>query len=293
MAGVFGYSGKCSFNGTRIDFQSLNLVCEEEFIDTTGLRGTRSRVGERVRAGVRRIHGPLRLQPSTLEWTYFLQAIMGGTPTGSGTVTYPLADTLPTQSVIVDDNMKVMTYTGCAVDKATISAKQEQQIVELQLDLVGQDESVANAGTFPAGSIDTTTYPLRFYDCAGAITINSVVYNAKELTLTIDNAIDKDRFFNSQTLVTVQPTDRHIAFSALLPYGDASAPYNTIGVAGCAVTIVFTYGSAVLTFSFNNVKFPRKSPHWAGREESFLTLEGQVYRTGTTLEMSTSLNPGP
>ncbi len=294
------FQGKLSFNGHRIDFQSSDLVCEQELIDTSGLRGTRSRPGERVRAGIRRVHGPIKVQPTSLEWTYLAQAIMGGTPAGT---TYPLGDTLTSNDVVVDDKMQVMTYPATSIDKMTLHAGQEQQIVEATLDIVGKDETIGAANTFGGATIDETTFPFRFYDSASAISIGGVVYQAREMTIVIDNAVDKDRYFNSQTLVTVQPTDRHVHFTAKLPYGDAVAAYNLsstggvdpadTGAQGVAVSVVFTFGGASMSWTFPNVKFPRKSPHWAGREESFLDLDGICYSSGATAEASLTVVPGP
>jgi hypothetical protein len=295
MSGVYGEFGQLGIDtvnpvGTRLDFQRSTLGLNQEFIDTNGLRGTRSRSGERVRDGLRRVNGQIVLQPNSLEWASLLAWAMGGTPSGSPTVTYPLGDTLSSRFVTIDKVAKVFTYNGVCVDTMTIKGEDgPEQVLECDLDCVGIDETEANAGTFPALSLDKTTQPFRFYDAV--LTLNSTTYKAKKFDFAVRNVIDRDRFFNSQTLVTVQATDRHCAFNLMLPFGDASALYGT-SVSGISASIVVTLGGAVMTINFNNVKFPRKTIE-VSRPEILVPVEGLVYMTGSTLECNIQLNPGP
>lgn len=294
MAGVSGFSAFMGIDTVNpitvaFDFQSEQLVCEEEFLDTNGVRGTRSRAVERNRQGNRRIHGPIELQPTTVELSNLLAWCLGGTPSGSPTVTYPLGDTLSTRYVTVDRVAKVFTYNGVAVDNLTITGSQGQPM-KFHLDCVGQDETVANAGTFPAGLVlDITTQPFIFTDLV--LSVAGTSYNAKEVSIGISNVIDKERFFNSQTLVSAIAHDRHITVSTSLPYGDAVAVYGASTIAGgVAVVATFTNGTSVLTLTFVKVAFPRHSPHVPGRVEIMLPLTGKALKSGTTLELVTTLH---
>lgn len=273
----------------RFDFQSENLILSEDFKDTNGLRGTRSRAGERIVAGIRHVAGQITLQPNSLELANLLQWIMGGTPTGTPAVTYPLADALQTRFVTVDRVAKVFTYNGCVVDKCHIKGSQGEPLV-ITLDVCGLDETIAAAGSFPVIALDTTTQPFMFFELA--ITIGGVTYQAKDVDITIDNAIDKDRFFNSLTATALIAMDRHITVSFSLPYGDATTVYG-LGAAGTAVVATFTNGGAVLTLTMGRVAFPRHSPSVAGRQEVMLPFSGTAYKNGSTLELVTLLNPGP
>jgi hypothetical protein len=269
----------------RYDFQRENLVCDENFIDTNGLRGTRSRDISRVRQGNRKVHGQIVFQPTTLELSTLLPWILGGTPTGSGTVTYPLADALTSRYVNVDRVEKRFTYSGVVVNKATFRGS-EGNPLELTLDLVGVDETVASTA-FPSISLDTTTPPLIFTDLV--LSVNSTTAQCKEFTLEIDNAVDADRFFNSQTLTSGYARDRHVNIDHPLPYGDQSALYNP-GVAGVAVTATFTDGSSVLEFSLAAVDYPRHSPYAGGRNEIMMPMRGTAYKSSGTLELVTTLH---
>lgn len=293
MATAVGYQAQLGISASnpvdaRFDFQRESLVCDEEFIDTNGLRGTRSRDISRVRAGNRRMHGQIVLQPSSAELALLFPWILGTAGAGSPTVAFALADAAATRYVTVDRVSKVFTYAGVAVDRATFRGR-EGQPLEVTLDLVGQTETVGNSGTFPALSIDTATQPFVFTDLA--VTVATVAYEVKEIELVIDNAIDKERFFNSQTLSAVHALDRHVMFNTRMPYGTASAVYNT-GSGGAATVLTFTGpGTQVLTFSMVKVAYPRKSPSFVeGRAEELIPLQGIAYKSSSTLELETSLH---
>jgi hypothetical protein len=270
----------------RFDFQSERLACAEDFLDGNGLRGTRERDISRVRRNVRRIGGQLALQPNAAELALLLPWALGADASGT---TYALADTLPERYVSVDRVAKVFLYSGCKVDRATFRAGQGEAL-QLALDLVGQDETVGNAGTFPSLSIDVATGPFIFTDLA--LTIGGTTYNAKEFELTIDNKLDKQRFFNSATLVSVVPTDREISLRTSLPYGDATTAYNS-GPGGVAVVATFTNGTVSVAFSLVKVTFPRRSPHVPGRSEIMVPMEGTAYHSGSTNSLVVTLDSTP
>lgn len=291
MAPIYGFQAQLGIDTAstvtkRFDFQSESLACDEEFIDTNGLRGTRAHAVERLRQGNRRVGGQIRLQPTAVELANILEWILGGTKSGT---TYPLADALTDRYVVVDRGSKVFSYNGVVVDKCTIRGAQGEPL-DVTLDVVGKDETVGNSGTFPSLTLDTTTGPFIFTDLA--FSINATTVQAKEVEIVIDNKVDKDRFFNSQTATALYAMDRVITLKTSLPYGDANALYNT-GVGGVATTATFTNGATSLLFDFAKVAFPRKSPTVPGREEVMLPLEGTAYKSGTTLELVTTLDSTP
>lgn len=292
MAGYWGYVSQLGIGtadpvDTRYDYLSENLQCVEEFVDTGGLRGTRSHVIERVRAGMRRIQGTITMQPTAVELAALLPWILGAAASGT---TFALADTLTSRYVTVDRGGKVFTYSGCLIDSATFRCGQGQPL-QLVLNVVGSDEAVANAGTFPALSIDVATNAFMMTDLA--ISIASTAYNSREFELTIENNVDKERFFNSQTLSTgTKAMDRHVRTRLSLPYGDATAVYNT-GAGGVAMTATFTNGLVSLLLSMVKVAFPRRSPTVPGRQEIMVPLEGIAYRSAATLELVATLDSTP
>lgn len=292
MAPTYGFQGQLGISANnpvdvRYDFVSEHLALDETFLDLAGLRGTLARPVERERQGNRRVSGPIVLEPTAVELAAILPWLMGGTPSGSGTVTYPLADSLVDRYITVDRGSKVFTYNGCRPASWTLHGTQGEPL-RLTINVVGKDETPGNSGTFPSLSLDTSTAPFIFTDLA--LVINSVTVQCPEFEVSCDWGVDTNRFFNSQTATALIATDRHIKVNTRLPYGDDSTSYN-LGVAGVAGTATFTgAGTAVLTMTFASLIFPRKSPTVGGRQEVLLPLQGEAKKTGSTLELVTQLH---
>jgi hypothetical protein len=287
MAGSYSYATKLGVDSAdpvtkRFDFQRESLVQLIEHRDTNGLRGTRSHSVERNLESLKRVGGQLILQPNVVELGLLLPWIFGAAGSGSGTVTYALAETIPTRYVTIDRVAKVFTYAGVGVDTATFRASQGEPL-ELELDCIGQTETVGNSGTFPAIDIDLTTKPWMFHNLA--LSIAATTYNTRDFSLTVSNFIDRERFFNSQTLTAVNAMDREITISATLPYGDASAVY-TSGMAAGGVAAVATFtnsDSDVLTFTIVKAAAPSLSPVVEGpRSEVFLRWNAVCFKSSTT-----------
>lgn len=265
------------------DIMSEDLVLNQESINGNGVRGTRSHTVERVRAGLQRIGGPVRMQPSAADYHALLPWALGANAaTISGTnKRYDLAETLPSRYVTIDRHAKVFTYATVGVQTFTLRAGQGQ-MAEVELGLLASTETVANAGTFPAIYPDVTTNAFVLSDLV--LTVGGTTVTPQSFELTVNNDLDPDRFFNSNTLTALVSRDREVMFKTRLPYGDATALYNTGAGTGVAVAATFTQGSWVMTISMQKVVFPPRSPAVAGREEVMLDLEGRAYRHGTATD---------
>lgn len=288
MTAAIGTLGKLGIGASSpvtswLDFQSETLKSKQEIFNGNGVRGTRSHTVERTRASIERVGGGISLIPNAAELAAVMEWIMGGTPVGT---TYPLADTLPSREVCVDRVTKVFTYTGCKVDKATFKGSQGQAL-SLDLDVVGLTETIGNAGTFPALSLDVLTGPFMFSDCV--ITAGGTTLTPKDITIEINNMIDRDRFFNGLTMASVETVDREITFTCTLPYGDQSTLYNA-GSAGVQVVCTFTNGTVSVAFTMVKVVYPKDAPNIEGRKEVMLPITGRAYKSGSTLELVTVLD---
>lgn len=267
----------------RFDFIGESLALKETFTTADGLRGTRTRSISRVRAGNRVVAGQLTLQPNTAEMVLLLPWILGGTASGTS---YPLAETVPSRYVVVDRVTKVVSYTTVRVNKALFRG-QEGKPLELILDLIGCDESVGNAATFPSLTVDMATPPWMFSDMV--LSVNSNPYSCKSFELTVDNMLDSGRFFNSQTLNTnFNAKDRKISVRTSLPYADAVAAYN-VGAGGCPTVATFTNGVDILTLTMAHVAYPRESATVQGRNEVMLPLNGIAYHDTALGELAVVL----
>ena len=273
----------------RLDFLKAAIgIHDEELLDGNGMRGTLSHDISRVRIGRRRVHGRIEITPNGVELSEILQWVLGGTTSGSGTVAYPLADSLITKYVAVDFNAgNLHTYSGVAVEKAVIRAEQGG-LMFVELDLIGQDETIS--GSFPSLAIDAANAPFVFMDAV--VTVSGTTVTPRSFSWTIDNKIDKERFFNSQTLTALNKQDREISFECLVPYGDFSALYGA-GAAGVSASAVLTNGGAVLNLSTPALAYPRITQEIEGRSEIMMRIAGKCYKSGANLELTATLNPGP
>lgn len=289
--GMIGQCGIDSANPTtvRFDYVDEELVMREELINGNGLRGTRSHDISRVRSGPQRIRGPIRFQPNAIETSTLLDWAMGGTRSGTGASATPwlftLADTLATRYVQFDRVAKVFTYAGVGVQEAVFRFEQHQPLA-FDYTCIAQTETVGNAGTFPATSINTASGPWILADLV--LSVNSVTCTPKSGSITIKNFIDEDRFFNSNTLSAVNAQDREIIFATSVPYGDMTALYAA-GASGVSVVATFTNGLNILAMTMSKVAFPRESPGTRGRTEIMLNINGRAYADGATKELAISL----
>lgn len=297
MAPVAGFNAKAGIGATStvdkpLDFLSETLAANEVVLDRAGLRGTREHPVEVLRLGTRRPGGQLIMQPTAVEWSNLLPWILGTDASGT---TYALAETCQARYLTIDrsdgTDGKVFTYDGVKVNRATIRASQGE-LLTCTLDLEALDETVGNAGTFPAITLDTTTTPFVFSDCA--ITVGGTTYTSRDFELTIDNKLDVDRFHNSNVRTALIAQDREIMVGLNPGYGDAEALYGTGSVAGAAVVATFTNGAVSLVFSLVKVVFPReKGPNAAGKSEIMLPLRGKAHKSGSTLSLVTTLDSTP
>lgn len=281
----------------RFDFMRGSIGKRQELLNGNGLRGTLEEDISRIRTNFYRVNGSISFQPNAIELSLLLPWILGANVSGT---TFALADSLQTRYVQTDQVVKVFAHAGCAVNRATFRASQGEAL-SVDLDIIGQTEGAivtstytegvpGSSGTFPSIAIDTATGPFIFTDLA--LTVGGNTYNARDLTIVVDNGIDANRMFNSATLVSAVKMQRKITFRTELPYGDAAAVYGA-GAGGLAVVATFTNGTVSIVFTMPAVAFPADAPRIQGRNETMLTIEGNAYHTGSSDSLTVTLDSTP
>jgi hypothetical protein len=298
MAGFFGKRAKLMIGTASPPTVGLNYVSDglkrhRSVADLMGLGGTFSHFAARCRPSLQPVAGPLVLYPTPVELVTLLPLMLQGTPVGNS---YPLAD--PVQLTTFNYwkllASKIHKFAGVAIAAWTLRARQGEAVT-LSCDLIGQTlDPTALANTFPAYSFDQTTKPFMFHELI--LTVGGVAYQCKEFALSLDWAVDAGRFFNSQTLQGVYPTDRIITLSHDNPFGDAEALYGTDQDAGVSASAVFTSGGTSLSLSMPAVQYEDDSPTVPGRDEVMLPLTGvcRVASGGAALsELAVVLDSSP
>jgi hypothetical protein len=276
MAAVYGWQGKLGISSgspvtIRYNFVVADMALEETLHNNSGDSATRDELALRTRLNSRAPDGTIGFEPTPIEWYALLEWILGGT--GSGT-SLPLADTLPTRFITLDDTVDVKTWDGCVAGRATISSGQQQPL-KLDLEVNGIDEALGAAASFPAIAFDDTFGPYMHAD--GVFVINSVTVRPKQWSLTIENMPDTERYFNSNTRINIPSKGRRFTWNFQLPYGDYAAAYGLQAAdVGCSAT--FTAGAFSLAFSSTRVRFPRQGPKGRGREEEIMLVPNGVAR---------------
>lgn len=277
--GVFGKAGFGSSSTVDkfLEILSENVRLVRPILYNGGIVGSRSQPGERTREGQRSISGSVTCTPSPVELDALLPYIVGGS---ESTDVFPLAETLPAAYWAFDRHTKVYVYSGVKVSRATFSASRGG-FLSLSLDLIGIDETEGNAGTFPAITVDLASQPYVMTD--GALTVNSVVTQFDDWSLTIDNQLEVQHF-NSLAATRINETGREVSCGITVPHGDAAAAYG-LAVGGVAISTVFTNGGRSITFSTSKVQVQKESPVISGRGEIFLAVNGIARKNGSTNEL--------
>lgn len=260
------------------EFISESLQMIQTHANTQGVRGTRSRLAPRTRIVTEQISGSLVLNPSVTELDRLWPRILGGATSVGVT---DVADTLPEFQVMVDRVTKVFTYAGCRVSRATLSGTQGQPL-SVTLDIEGETESVGNAGTFPAITIDTDTM-FVFSDIT--LTLDSVAREVTTFSLVIDNVLDTGRYLNSVTRAEIPAQDRQVTLDVTIPYTTDADDLHDLAIAGIDGSLAWADGSTTYTFDFGNLKSAARSPVVSGKTEILLPLTFDCYKSGSDSEV--------
>ena len=269
------------------EYKSFGLGKHNTVLSTDGIRGTRSHPVERTRAGVYTISGSIVTEPGPTDLDAFLPLILGGSPTGSPTITYPVAETVGAFNVTLDRVAAGHTDGGCKVDTARFSA-QQGSILELAMEIEGLTETIGAVSGFSA-LVPSLQSPFVLMDAA--LTYNSTSYQFRGFSVAVHNSLKKDRFMNNSGRTDLPALDRIVEVELSLPYtSDTTGLYDNNVTSG-AVVITFTNGSNVFTITLPAVQFPTEPPDTPGRDEILLPLRGIARKTGTTSEITCTNNP--
>lgn len=281
--GTLAKLGTGSTSTVDIPFEFLSETLQKKMAmkPTEGVRGSRSRPIERVRADAYTVMGDLTMNPSPVEIDT-LGYYATGTAKSGGNV-FVLAETVPDFYVAIDRVAKVPVYAGCRCGKWVLRSG-EGRFLESVMSVIGKTETVGAAASFPSLTLNLGPQYI-FYDAA--LTIGGTTYSVKEWEVSLDNGL-KPRNMNSQSATDIPPTDRIVKVSLKLPYTSSEVALYDVGNTGAAVVLTLTNGQTSgcsLILSMAKVVFDTESPNVGGRDEILLSLNGQAFKTGSTDEI--------
>lgn len=269
-----GASGSASTR--EFEFLSCSMAPDHEHVQSAGMHGYRDYIAEGVVEGVKRCRGVLEIEPRPDDLAFLLPYILGAAASGT---TFALAETLPTLVLDVDKGPKICRYDLCKINTATFKSSAGRPL-SLSLDIIGVAED--STITFPSIAASLSTMQ-PYVHHQGVVTINSVVYNADELEMMIDNALLGDRFYQSQTLIGIPEGDRIVTVAFTSPFtSDENALFN-LAVAGLGGTLAYTNGGCSFTSTFGKLQKPQKGPGIPAKVQEVTNRHAfQSRRTGST-----------
>lgn len=273
-----------------LNFSAFSPGVTQELRDANAMRGTFDKDSNRVVPSRKIVTPSFAGEPTAAELLYLLELAMYGTPTGTTTKAFPLANT-PKESYwhFSPNNGDTWFLSGVACDSCTLQAAQGEPLT-MSMDLVGKDFSLAHAA-IPALTPDQTTRPFMLNGCV--LQVGGVAKPIRGFTWRIMHNIDRGRFLNSLTLTDLIQSARQITCAVEIPSGDAAGLWDD-GLAAAGTTLVATFtnaGGGILTISFGTLRFPARSPEF-GPVEGYQTIDGEGYRVDANPPVSVTLVQG-
>jgi hypothetical protein len=278
------YRGRVTLGGNYAEFVSDTIKQEIEVVQDEGIRGTRSRVMERLVLGNVKVGGNMVFNPTPVEMAFLLPLV-----TGSSTTATVLTDALADVTVIKDSGTVTDTFIG-RMSKYTFEFEPGEK-VKLTADFVGKSRSVGAGGSLSTAP-DITVAPYFTAQMGSGITIGGTVYQIAKATLSIDNKISPTYMAQSTTATDLEPTDRIVMLELETKYNAAENALLILNEAGPIIgsaltaSLALTNGANSMTFTFGALVAPPETITIPNRAAKLrLPLRFQCYKVGTTLEV--------
>ena len=285
MTEQMGYGVRMTIAGTAVEFVSHDIKETIEIVEDEGIRGSRTRVLERVAMGNKKVAGSLTMEPTPAEMSLILPFV-----TNSGNAV-SLTDTMQDVTIVIDNITKKYTYLG-RFTSLHITGESGKKI-QLKLQFVGKTLTVATGGTL-TGTPDITARPYMFYDAGSGLTLASTTYQIDKFDLGIDNKIEPT-FMQGQTATDLEPTDRVVTLGVQTKYTATESNLFDLAQAGPTIgtpltgAIAFTNGSNSMTWTFGALVAASESVVVPNKKPLRLPLNYHSYGVSTTKEVVPTL----
>jgi hypothetical protein len=267
------------------EFVADRMRCYEEVTSLAGINGSRSEQQNRNKVTRLHIDGEIVSLPNAKELALLLPRGLGAAAAGN---VFNVTNTLPEYFITSDRGTNVHTWNNCKTGRMSFNAR-ENGGLELTEFIVGKTETKGAAGTMPALTIDETTQNFILPELA--CTIGGTPFAVDGAQFVIDNQL-RVRFANSLTATDITPTRRIVTFNTRVPWGDAAALYVN-GASAIPIVLTFTSGGTSLNVSFPACKWPKSTPTVDDFGELWLPIDARCLASGTTPEVTFTLDSTP
>lgn len=274
-----------------LNFASFDPGVSRELGNFNGTRGKFWNDDNRMLETRHAVQPSFSSEPTAPELAVLLKWIMGGTPTGSTTKTYPWSNTAAARYLHFKPNVGEEWFLSeVGVNEANFTAASGGALT-VDLGLIGKT-SDATRTNFPSLTYDTTLQPFILSHLV--FTVGGVARAVQDISFTVSGGIDTERFLNSLTLTALLRVSASLGVSFSVPSGDNASQFWRSGVTGASATAVFTNPttSAVFTLDFPKLRYPGRSPGFSPGSEGFIRINAQPVSTAGGEPVTVSLNPG-
>lgn len=276
---------------TALQFAVFDPNVVDEQTDTNATRGTFFKDSNRILQNRIMVTPRFSSEPTAPEMAVLLEWIMGGTPTGTTTKTYPWSDTPLARYLHFKPKAGEEWFISqCAVDNALMQASVGGALgFDIDGVAIGYDDTRTN---FPSLTYDQTLQPFILSQLA--LTVAGVDRKPRSISMQVIGGIDRDRYLNSRNLTALQRVNGGFMFSFEVPSGDNAAGFWKAGVDDVAGSAVFTNAStgAVLTWDIPAMRWAPTSPTHEPGGEGFIRINALPVRVSTATPITITLNPG-
>jgi len=261
------------------------------------ITGDRSEHGERARQGPNLYAGDITFGVSPSEMAFWAPYFMGSV--ASGTTFALSANALLPFAILIDKVTATFEFSSCYVTKALVVGKQNgpggtPNFLTLQLSILAL--AYQKNPTPPTATLDALTgdlVPLVFEDTSGAITIKAAARETKQFAILINNFV-KARYVNSLEPSLLYPLHRQVSLQTRHPYDSGTSALDAVALSASAGgSIVATNGSVSITWTFGLLQLIPQSPVVPGKVEIDLTQNFVSRMTGSTRELTLTVDSTP
>ena len=144
-----------------------------------------------------------------------------------------------------------------------------------------KQETIGNAGTFPAISL-TETGPMALHHAAVTL-VGAGSRVVDDISVTIDNMVEH-RCFNAD-FYTPERHGRNVSASFAVPY-EGNTDMLRASVAGATGLITWTRANYSSAWTFGNLQAPRGIVSKSKGSKRMLSFDAVARKTGSTMELA-------
>lgn len=270
--GALGIAKETDF-GTAVTPPTLFMEIESETLNETrnwfegqGVDGTRSKSRTREAETTRDPRGNFVVNGvKGRDLSLILELLLGNYSAGTAF----LGSTIPSFTAVAKKADDHHVFAGCKLASGQFEASEQEQALKLTAELLAASRADGDADDLGTPSYDSTETPLVF--ARSTFTVGGSAARVKTFTITVDNALAEDGFYNSQTRLNIKENgERDVSGSLGVDWNSANRTLfldKWQAAEYAQLQAVFTNGVKDVTFRMPNCKFPTELGQIANKEK--------------------------